>query len=638
MGKANKIMIALADQQMVDLLTKNILGSGNYTIANSVKKARIVFYSFGPNILLLGDDLPDGSCLELAEELIQKNPVLQIIYLGSEKPSISIEQAMKLGFSSWMKAPYVRKTILDAVNRANERLDGYQRWLKEASKHVTGPLEQRLDDLEAIFNISRMMTSKLDLDQVLSEVVDAAIKITDAVQGSILLLDEESGELYMRAARNFQEEFVRTFRLPVDDTYAGQVLQSGEPFFLNETDPQKIKTAYLVHSLIYVPLISHGHPIGVLSVDNRETSRRFDHKNITALSTMADYAAIAIENAKLYSETELERSKLASILTQIEDGVIVIDEDENLQMVNHVVRKAFGLGDEPLLDKKYYQVFSNRDLLMTIRGESLDPERMEIKVDDNSFYRAKLVEIEGIGKVVGLHDITYLKELDSVKTEFVNMVSHDLRSPLTSILGYVELIRRVGEVNEKQDEYIRRVNNSVYHITNLITELLNLGKIESRVGEKFQRLNFSPIIKDVVKEQHSKLELQEQSLHLKLPESLPEILGDSIQLRQMTENLVGNAIKFTPKGGMITVEGEEEKDQIILRVKDTGRGIPLAEQSKIFDRFYRAKNATEDTQGTGLGLAITKSIIHNHRGRIWVDSKEGAGSTFTVVLPIHKDY
>jgi len=638
MGKAKKIMLVSADQQMVDLLTKNILGSDNLLVADSIEKARVVFYSAVPDILLLGDDLPDGSSLELAEELLEKNPVLQIIYLGAEKPAISAEQAIKLGFSSWMKAPFVSRTILDAVSRANLRLESFQKWFKAETKQVTGPLQQRLDELEAIFNISRMMTSKLDLDQVLSEVVDAAIKITDAEQGSILLLDEESGELYMRAARNFQEEFVRTFRLPVDDTYAGQVIQSGRPYFLSETDPQKIKTAYLVHSLIYVPLISHGRTIGVLGVDNRETTRTFDHQNITALSTMADYAAIAIENAKLYSETELERNKLATILNQIEDGVIVIDEDENLQMINHVVRKAFGLGDQPLLNKKYYQVFSNRDLLMTIRGETLDPERMEIKVDNKTFYRAKLVNIEGIGKVVGLHDITYLKELDSVKTEFVNTVSHDLRSPLTSILGYVELIRRAGEVNEKQEEYIRRVNSSVHHITRLITELLNLGKIESGVGESFERILFCPIIKDVVNEQHSKMELQGQLLHLNLPETLPAILGDSVQLRQMTENLIGNAIKFTPRGGEITIEGEEQKDQVILRVKDTGRGIPLAEQSKIFDRFYRAKNAAEDTQGTGLGLAITKSIVSNHRGRIWVDSKEGQGSTFTVVLPIYKEF
>jgi two-component system NtrC family sensor kinase len=638
MGDVNKTMLVFADEQIIQLLTNNILSNGTTVAAETCAAARSQFASTNPNILLIGDQLPDGSCRNLAEEFLHNNPALQVIYLGDEVPEISAEQALALGFSGWLTAPYKAEAIKESISRANTRAARLQGWLQKESKLVTGPLQQRVNELEAIFSIGRMMTSKLDLDQVLTEVVDSAIKITSAEQGSILLIDEESGDLYMRAARNFQEDFVRTFRLPVDDTYAGQVIQSGTPLFLNEEDPQKIKTSYLVYSLIYVPLNYHGRTIGVLGVDNRETKKHFGQQHLIALSTMADYAAIAIENARLYSQTELERSKLSTILTQIEDGVIVVDEEENLQLVNHVVRKLFGLGDEPLTGKKYYQVFSNRDLLMTIRGESLDPERMEIKVDDNSYYRARLVEIKGIGKVVGLHDISYLKELDHVKTEFVNTVSHDLRTPLTSIMGYVELIKRAGEVNVQQAEYIQRVQASVHHITGMITELLNLGKVEGRLDENFERVYLGAIIEEVFTEQKSMVQLRSQTLQIELPESMPPVYGDAIQLRQMVENLIGNAIKFTKEEGTIKVVGEEEKDQVILRVTDTGRGIPLADQTRIFERFYRAQNVTEDTQGTGLGLAIARSIVHNHRGRIWVDSKEGEGSTFTVVLPVYKDY
>ncbi|HKJ27875.1 MAG TPA: GAF domain-containing protein, partial [Anaerolineales bacterium] len=549
MGDDKLILLVFSDENILHLLTTNILPTSDTAAAKSCAEAREQFEALGPGILLLGDGLPDGSSRELAEEFLQANPALQVIFLGSENPEIFPDLALALGFVGCLSAPYTPDKIKGLIAVARKRIGRIKNWLKKESKLATGPLQNRVKELEAIFNIGRMMTSQLDLDQVLTEVVDAAIKITSAEQGSILLIDDETGELYMRAARNFNEEFVRTFRLPVDDTYAGRVIQQGTPLFLNKGDPQKIKTSYLVYSLIYVPLIFHGRTIGVLGVDNRDSKKFFSEQHITALSTMADYAAIAIENAMLYSQSELERSKLETILTQIEDGVIVVDEEENLQLVNHVVRRVFGLGDEPLTDKKYYQVFSNRDLLMTIRGDVLDRDRIEIKVDEDDYFRASLVEIKGVGKVVGLHDISYLKELDQLKTEFVNTVSHDLRTPLTSIMGYVELIKRAGEVNEKQAEYIQRVQASVHHITSMITELLNLGKVEGRMDENFKRVAVKPIILQVLTEQKSIIDLRSQNLKVDLPDSLPMIFGDGIQLRQMFENLVGNAVKFTNEGG-----------------------------------------------------------------------------------------
>ena len=126
----------------------------------------------------------------------------------------------------------------------------------------------------------------------------------------------------------------------------------------------------------------------------------------------------------------------------------------------------------------------------------------------------------------------------------------------------------------------------------------------------------------------------ELNLEMAVDESLPEIFGDSIQLRQAVENLVGNAIKYTPSGGTVTIRGRYEADQIIYQVEDTGLGIPLDDQPKIFEPFFRSDNVSEETQGSGLGLAITKTVVDNHRGRIWVDSKLGQGSMFTIVLPV----
>ena len=340
------------------------------------------------------------------------------------------------------------------------------------------------------------------------------------------------------------------------------------------------------------------------------------------------------ETKRTTGSLEKRVNELDTILTQIQDGVIVIAENGTVMMVNHIARRAFGLDDEVLAGKQYQEVFRNRDLLMAIRGESPDLSRIEIEAEDKTFYRATRREMEGIGVVVSLHDISYLKELNRMKTEFVNTVSHDLRSPLTSILGYVELIRRAGEVNRQQAEYITVIQDSVHQITKLINEVLDLGKIESRVDKEFTEVSLTEIAKDVLVNMKPMIQESGNTLVTDLDQSLPLILGDEIQLRQMIENLVGNAVKYTPAGGVIEVKAARDNELLIFKIKDTGRGIPLEEQKRVFEPFYRGQNVSEDTQGTGLGLAITKTVIDNHRGRIWLDSNLDQGSTFTIMLPI----
>ncbi len=592
------------------------------------------FSAANPDLVLVEVAQKGDEFFQLTAELLEREPALPVILLTDQPLDFTPQEAIRLGVVDLLLLPLSREGVRAAVKSALKRSKQWENWVKTETKAITGPLLQRVDELEEIFNVGRSLTSKLDLDSVLTEVVDAAVRITGAEEGHILLLDEKSGELYMRAARNFQEEFVRTFRLPVDDTYAGQVVQTGKPLFLNTEDPQKIKTSYLVYSIVYVPLIYHERTIGVLGVDNRESGKSFENQHVTALSTMAQYAAIAIENAKLYSLTESERKKLDAILTQIEDGVIVIDEQGCILMVNHVVRQIFALGNEDLTGKKFDQVFTSRDLLIALRGEALNPERIEVRQGDQSYYRAQVTDIPGVGKAVALHDISYLKELDKLKTDFVNTISHDLRTPLTSIMGYVELIKRSGEVNEQQVDYIQRVQASVHHITSLISEVLTLGKVEISLDANFKDTQFLPIINEAITGCKLLMEQKNQKLELDLPRKLPDVFGDPVQLRQMVENLLGNAIKYTDLAGTIGVRALEDNGQFILQVKDNGRGIPLEDQPKIFERFYRAANVSEDTQGTGLGLAITKSIVDNHRGRIWVDSKVGKGSIFTIVLPL----
>jgi two-component system NtrC family sensor kinase len=233
-----------------------------------------------------------------------------------------------------------------------------------------------------------------------------------------------------------------------------------------------------------------------------------------------------------------------------------------------------------------------------------------------------------------MQDISYFKEIDRYKTQFVNTVSHDLRSPLTAILGYIELIGKVGEVNDQQRAFIKRVQISVNYITNLINDLLELGRIEGGIDTRREFVPLGLIVQFAVDDVKNQIDDHDHKISLEIANGVPDVFGDPVRLRQVVDNLLSNAVRYTPNGGDITVRLSKEGEQVILQVEDSGLGIPYPDQSYIFDRFYRGGNVPDNVTGSGLGLAIVKSIVENHQGRVWVESSPGEGSCFTVVLPV----
>jgi two-component system NtrC family sensor kinase len=249
----------------------------------------------------------------------------------------------------------------------------------------------------------------------------------------------------------------------------------------------------------------------------------------------------------------------------------------------------------------------------------------------------QLAQIPDVGLAVTMQDITHLKELDRIKSDFVHTVSHDLRSPLTAILGYVELIQRVGPTNDQQTEFIKRVQISVRNITALINDLLDLGRIESGFDARKEFVPLSLIVEYAMDDLANSLKEKGHQINIEIPGDIPKVFGDPSRLRQLVVNILGNAVRYTPKGGQIGIRLRAETGQVILQVIDNGPGIPPSDQPYIFDKFYRASNIPRDVPGSGLGLAIVKSIVENHQGRVWVDSTLGQGATFTVVLPTADD-
>ena len=331
-----------------------------------------------------------------------------------------------------------------------------------------------------------------------------------------------------------------------------------------------------------------------------------------------------------------ELQKLDTILEHIEDGVIILDNQLHLLLINAAARRAFGIWqDDNVGGRPIKNVLPHPDLQALLNK---DPKTItdhhEIAFDDGRVLSAQYAPIPGIGIAITMQEITYLKQVDRLKNEFVNTISHDLRSPLTAILGYVDLLDRVGPVNDQQRGFIQRVQVSVESITALVNDLLELGRIEAGFDSQNEVVPLDSILRYSLENANGQISEKRQNLHLEIPMDIPAMRGNPIRLRQMLDNLVGNAIKYTPEDGTITVEMEGQGDQIILRITDNGPGIPPADQPHIFEKFYRASNVPKGLGGSGLGLAIVKSIVDSHQGRVWVESLQGHGSTFTVVLPV----
>lgn len=637
-----KILIYLPDSALAQILERTALGPAGYSITQVADPAALKtqIQATDPDLIILGEEpsgvraTPPSKALETGLALLKRDPSLAIIFVPANHSDELELQALRAGFVDYLHPPVRASELVQAARRAIQRRRDLLGWTRREVQRNTRSLAKKLDDLEELQKIAHAISASLELDSVLKAVVDAAVELTGADEGSLLLLDEASGELYVRAARNFQEDFVRTFRVPIQDTLAGQAISSRKPVILDKKTPQKIMTSYLVHSLIYVPLIAQERAIGVLGVDNQQVGRPFSTYHVTLVSALADHAAIAIENARVFARSELARSKLETILRRIKDGIIILDTDRRLVLINQTSRDAFEIGDQEYTGRQLEDIIQNNDLLELLGdAHQTSPYRGEITLEDGRVLNTQATPIPEVGLVITMQDITHLKELDRIKSDFVSTVSHDLRSPLTAILGYVELIERVGPVNAQQVEFIRRVEISVQNITALINDLLDLGRIEAGFDARKEFVPIPAVIHFIIESLRPRAQEKNQKLELDIASGMPPVLGNPVRLKQMLANLVGNAIKYTPKGGDIRISAQHHGEQLIMQVQDNGPGIPPADQPYIFDKFYRASNILPETPGTGLGLAIVKSIVENHMGRIWVDSSQERGTTFTIVLP-----
>jgi signal transduction histidine kinase len=324
----------------------------------------------------------------------------------------------------------------------------------------------------------------------------------------------------------------------------------------------------------------------------------------------------------------------AEIVEALDEGVLMVDAENKVIVMNRVARRAFGVESEELAGRPLSDVVKQPDLDAMLTNNA---QASEITLEQERVWGAQLLPMAGNSRLTVLRDVTMFRNSRRARADFVATIAHDLRSPLTAILGYVSLIDRLGPLTEQQTGLVRQITGSVNTMSALLTDLLELSKLEAQEDVVLETVLVGNILHRVVDEYHFAAEAKQLTLKADLPSSVLPLEGHALRLRRMVGNLIENAIKYTPAGGTITISARAQEGFIEIVVADTGIGIPVTDQARIFARFFRAGNARE-LPGTGLGLSIVKSIVDQHNGRIWVESQPGHGTRFVILLPQRKTH
>jgi len=392
-------------------------------------------------------------------------------------------------------------------------------------------------------------------------------------------------------------------------------------------------------ALIALPLYYENYYYGVLWVAY-ESPHSFSESEVRFLSTLTSEAAVAAVNARLYATSEIGRQRLEAVLASTPEPVLVFDEKDRLFLVNPAVLQVPGLIASAMPGQPATEVVLMPELINLLQPP---PETglvsRELSLQNGRIYYASVSPViadgRQVGKICMLRDITHFKELDTLKSDFVSTVSHDLRSPLTLMRGYATMLQMVGELNEQQQSYVKKMVGGVDNMTRLVNNLLDLGRIEAGIDLRLENVRANEVIDQVVAMLQPQAAQKNIQIVTDLSDIAPvEIEADSALLQQSIYNLVENAIKYTPVGGRVRVQLQLRSETMLLSVIDTGIGIAPLDLPRLFEKFYRSgRREAYQQHGTGLGLAIVKSIADRHGGRVWVESQLGKGSAFFFEIP-----
>ena len=492
----------------------------------------------------------------------------------------------------------------------------------------------------------RLLTTELDPAAVLEEVVQQAPELVNADACAIRVL--EDGELVVSAAEGRGSEDALGTRSPANAWLSGDVVQSRSPVALENAggDPRLRDLDPMLSggnaAYLGVPLAGpEGAPLGVLAVYAAEP-RPWREEEVEAMLALAASTSAALSNAELYQRVALEKERSFAILANIADGIVAVDREGQVVLWNAAAEQITGVPGEDALGRTPVEV-----LQRTLESETDSPQgdrlvpimrgREEVLL---SVTEAVMRDPAGAvaGRIFAFRDISADRLVEQMKSDFVSTVSHELRTPLTSIYGFAETLLRRDVLfgDEERRTFIGYIASESQRLTGIVDALLNVARLDT--GDL--QVNLSPTdVRDVVGQVVQTVQeggADGHSFVVDLPDAPLAANADPDKLRQVFSILLDNALKYSPAGGTVTVGAERKGDTVEVSIADEGIGIPQADQDQIFRKFYRGADAESrvGAGGTGLGLFIARGLVTAMGGRIWVDSREGEGSTFAFELPL----
>lgn len=521
--------------------------------------------------------------------------------------------------------------------------------------------KKRLSDLAALNQISKSVTTLFDFEETLLSIIGLITHQLRGDQGVIVLFDHK--EKLLKAtppAFNLTAAQIRDLRMRTDEGATGQAFCKGISLNVsaldNETkmtlDRAKIQD---VKSMLVAPLKVKSQTLGVIHVFSNK-DHNFDADNLKLFNLLTSTAAVVVNSSYIYQQIEEERRKDDALLSSIGEGVLAVNENRDVILLNAAGERITGfLGEEllgksvestlELLDQKKVPVTKENSPIQKVLqdGKPIILDNVSLKKHDGTIFPARFsvaptrdITDRIIGAIVVFNDITHDLAVEQMKQELISIATHELRTPITGIKGYLDMILAgdTGGVNSETKEVIEELVVINGHIADLVDDLLNIGRIEQgRMEVKPVEMNLILSVHNLVKELSASAKDKNLEIVFSPPKNIPQVKADPERVKQILTNLLGNAIKYTPKG-KVEIILEPKGREVICHVKDTGLGISKEDQKQLFKKFSRIKNEkTRTITGTGLGLWIVKQIVEMMAGKIWVESVENKGSTFSFSLP-----
>lgn len=519
-------------------------------------------------------------------------------------------------------------------------------------------MDYRVRQREFLLEISRAITAKLDLSEVLKRALQASVAMLNGQVGAVMLRDA-GGDVYrVRAALGIPAERLHSLDVQLNDLIAStkddvdrEAVDAKLRAIAASVDPR-------MQQAFALPLVIDDEPRGLLVVFRMFVGAATPD-DLQVLQSFADQAAIAVNNAQLYEQIEHERRRLSAILHNSGDGIVILDTRLRVAGVNRALERMTGWNAGEAIGLHHDDVIAwarldGHDLQAALdagwpnRGDEAAPEEV-VYVEGDLRRRdgltlsvgiryAALLNTDGglVNVIANVRDITNFRQAQEMQNVFISTVSHELKTPVAIIKGYAATLGREDVEWQPADvrEYSTVIEEEADRLTGLIENLLAASKLQA---ERNLRLNLGDLRLDelaVRAVERFRTQTKKHRFKVQFPKQFPMIVGDEGRLRQVIDNLLSNAVKYSPEGGLIEVGGGVEPESVSLFVRDQGVGMSQVEQERLFERFYRADSAlSRKTQGTGLGLYLSKAFIDAHGGTMTVQSHPGTGSTFTLTLP-----